>query len=796
MSRTYTHILSTLILCSLPLQTVAAGILTVEDSVAGLGLEISLSGAPAAKQITFDITAPDGDAISVTATTDGNGAASATVPGHRTEKAGAYDVSATDNGKNAAPSVVANVLPESMDPWTSELQAWTPAIDPDGHDEADVTVTLRDRYGNPLAGRPVTLVAGRTDDIVIALTPETNADGVQFFSVKTETPGTIQLRAIDLLSGNTLISSAEIRAGSNAMGGHLASATQTNNDDRGRQMFYAQTTSFDIIDHFEVSAPSELPRGQEAQKITIRAVDRQGNTVEDYVGTVRFSSTDSEAQLPNFGSYTFKERDLGEKSFPLVLMFRSSGQQVFRVEDASEPGVSGEAEVNVSGGGGSAAGQISITSHQNDDSVNSTDIIIEGKGPRFANLIVMGGTADATGSTDENGAFSIPISLSETQRDFTIRVRDDAGRNDSGPIHLILDQVPPELKTITFAPENPETGEKVLVVVDSETGLAQVVLRMPDSDQSTVDEYKLTENPSQPGSYQAFFTAGEAGMYQPAVAAMDKAGNVEEVRTTFMVGAKSLPTVQNVKAEPRVNAVALQWDPVPGELSGYRVYVGDTPFDFLYTLDTGRVTTKATVAGLTAGKTYYFAVTALKDDLESEERSEPVEARVLGLTLDVKPENGALTVEWTSLSTDLPLSSFILEYGVEAEELTENRILNGELRMYRIPDLLNGITYYIRLTPITVTGDKLEELAANGQGEPNGSGFKPGARDDIPFNAATNPGDTLHPAPSTPGSGATSVVWMLAVTAGTLGVAYRWHRRRALKKSAAFLQAMQSQYRA
>lgn len=807
MKHTYKRIFASVLALTFPFTAFAATI-GATDSIAGLGLDVTLRDGTPASAYDILVVDPDGERTTLPVRTDASGNAHATLPGTKTEAAGSYAVSAYQDRVSVA-SANALVEPDSMDGRTSSVKVQTPYISANGHDEAMVTVTMRDRFGNALAGRPVALVSSRAEDRIAARSTETDAKGMQYFALTTDVPGSIQLRAIDLLSGGAVTEGATVTA-EGGVGGYAQPSQYSynipapSNVSNGRTFYTgtqspygAQITSgFDIVDHFEVTIPTTMNTGEEAAKITIRAVDRNNVTVEDYLGTVRFVTTDPNATVPNFGTYTFKDRDLGEKSFALSLTFRTNGQQVFRVEDMNDPTIAGEATVMVGGSGTNGGnGGITITSHQNDDYVNSLDIIIEGIGPRYANIIVMGGEQDAYGASDAAGNFAIPVQLNPGRRDYTIRAQDDSGRNDSGPIHLTLDQINPVIGDISFLPDDPEEGEKVLVVVESEPGLAQVMIRIPDRVNGNVNEIVLPENSTQPGSYQAFFDAPAADAYQPSITAMDRAGNIEEVRTQLNVGSEGLPKVLNVRAEARVDAIELQWDPVPGELSGYRIYIGDSPVNFLYTLDTERVTTKATVKGLTPGQKYVFAVTALRGEGESVEKSDAVEATVLGFTLDISPGDSALLVEWTSLTTDLPLSTFLLEYGADPEQLMEQRMLNGELRTFTIRDLINGVPYYVRVTPITVTGDTLEELAATGEGTPSGDGFTPGARDDVPFDISTLPGDTLHPAPSTPGSGIPAAAWMFAIAAGAAGVFYRLKRRKAAMHTAAFLQAVQSQYR-
>lgn len=805
MRRAITSIVLIIVALLLPLSAEATGHISANDSIAGLGITVSAQGLTASTTLDLVLTDPGGRHTTQSIQSDSAGAATANVRGTATGHAGMYSIDIEDHGSIIAGPITVAVLPGTMDGHMSALQSWNPHIAADGNDSAEVTVTVRDAYGNVLAGRPIALVTSRPEDAITALTPETDKDGVQHFAVTTTLPGTIQIRAVDLLSGNTIAASATVKADGTAMGGPPVRRSPSDDamqrgytDVSSGRRFYAQVSNqgdaFDLIDSFEILVPSTLPLGQEAPKLTVRAIDKQGNTVENYTGTVQFESTDPNAVLPNFGTYTFKTRDLGQKSFPLVLTFNTPGQHIFRVKDAQNPSIVGEATINVGGSAHGAAGGIAVTSFKDGDKVDALAITVSGTGPAYANLIVMGGSQDATGTTDADGTFSIPITLNANQRDFTIRVRDDAGRNDSGPIHLILDQTPPDIGSITFSPQVPAGNEKVLAVVQSEPGLTSVVMTITDAASHTDLSVTLNANPTASGSYQGFFTAPSTGVYQPKVSATDSAGNATEVRTTLSIGTEGLPVITNVTAEPRVNAVQLQWDAVVEPVDGYRIYVGDSGTNFLYTLDTGRPTTKATVAGLTPGQAYFFAVTAVKGSAESKAKSQIIQATPLGLTLDVTPGNGVLHVKWTTLAANLPIGGFLLQYGIAPDSYTETRMLNGQLRDYTMRDLLNGITYYMQVTPITVTGEKLANLSAKGQGTPSGTGFQPGPRDDIPSGIGTLPGNVKNPPPTNPGSGLPESAAIGTVVLGMLGAVWSYLHRRKQRHATAFLRMIQSQY--
>ncbi len=791
----------------IPLSAQAAVLLSVESPViAGLGTQVRVSGLTPSQSAHISVLPAAGEEILIPIQADSKGEAKQELRAQELQRAGSYHIGVEANGQSLTARQTFTVQPDTVDIRHSTVRALSNALIPDGRDTADVVVTLRDRYDNPLPGRPVTLLSSRALDDISAQSQQTDIRGELHFIVSTTIAGTMSLRALDLLSGNALTESATINAGNAAIGGErmaYAAPAISNSAQLYRmsttpsnRMFYAQMSGFDVIDGFEIIAPASLPSGEEAQLITVRAVDRSGNTVEDYVGSIVFSSTDPQATLPNFGEYTFKERDLGEKEFPLVLKFERSGIQTLRVEDQNDPSILGETTIDVAGDAHNAAATITVTSHTSGDTVSTTNIVLEGIGPKFANLIVSGGVSDVTGATDKDGNFSIPVSLNPQTRNFTLRVRDDASRNDSGPIDLILDTEKPSIGTITFSPEHPNTSDKVLIVVQAEPKLSSLVMHWQPKPTAGGEDVMLIENPTATGSYQAFFTAPEQGAYQPMIEATDSADNTAEVRTSFVVGS-SLSTVQNLRGEVRTNAAALEWDAVGEQVDGYRIYVGEKPDNFLYTLDTGRVTTKVTVAGLVPGRTYYFAATAVRGKEESAAKSTVLKLDIPGLVLTVTPSNGSLLLEWTP--PKVSLQSYMLEYGVREATYTEKRIIpakkadDGKPQAFTVSDLINGVTYFLRLTPITITGDALTDLAASGKGTPveNGLGFQPTPGDPIPFNPGQ---EALKHTPTNATTGLPAPVWF-GIAALVLGAcAYQWHRRRALRHSAAFLASIRSQY--
>ncbi|MBI3332227.1 fibronectin type III domain-containing protein [Candidatus Peregrinibacteria bacterium] len=787
-----------------PLSATSAS-LSIHDSIAGLGTQAEISGLPdGAYELT--LVPPIGRVVSQPFRSDADGSTSVFVSGNHTEHAGLYSASVTQQGKNVVTGVQFEILPDSVDIYASTVSVQHGHIVADGRDEAEVTVTLRDRFGNPLPGRPMELIGSTGLERIQPFEPETDTWGEQHFAVSVQSPGLVTVRALDLLSGKILAAVGQIEAQDPyGVGGHEYRSYAPYPSYQGQVIprSYAQE-AFDELHTFEITFdPPRLGVNEVAKNIFIKALDRNGNTVEDYTGTVRvYSPTDPDANLPGFengyGEVTFIAQERGVKRLPLVVSFSREGRQVLRAEDAADPSniLFGEATVQVGEGGGiPIPGSIDITSHADGDGISNRAVTVEGVGPALTPLeILVNDKVVGNAVADADGNWVADIDLDVTIIGaFTLFVQDESGRERSAKIRLEYDPTKPVISSLKVTPAEAEEGSEALIVVKTEPNLFEVVMTVAE------EEFPLEENSQEPGTYQLLFEVPAPGTYDVQVLVRDKAGNETEDSAPLSVIAEGLPVVQNVKASARANAVDLTWDLVP-DVDTYRIYIGEAADAFDFTLDTaGRATTSATVAGLKPGTTYYFAVTAVQGDRESREKSETVSAVALGTALKVAAQESSLLLEW-SFPSEVPLSSFLLEYGAKGgttERYTEKRILNGSLRAFTLRDLLSGVTYILKLTPIAATGDPLTDLTAKGEGTPIGEdGFHPAPADSGSFDPDDLPPPNYHQgAPRTPTTGIPSIALWLAGSLCVFVVLLQWHRRRTLRLTAEFLKTIEEQYR-
>jgi hypothetical protein len=90
--------------------------------------------------------------------------------------------------------------------------------------------------------------------------------------------------------------------------------------------------------------------------VTVTALDQYDNLITSYTGTVHFSSSDSQASLPN--DYTFTAGDAGVHTFASAVMLKTAGLQTVTSNDTSMPSINGNTVVTVSA---AAPSQLTVT---------------------------------------------------------------------------------------------------------------------------------------------------------------------------------------------------------------------------------------------------------------------------------------------------------------------------------------------------------------------------------------------------------------------------------------------------
>ena len=329
----------------------------------------------------------------------------------------------------------------------------------------------------------------------------------------------------------------------------------------------------------------------------VRAVDSRVTTIPTFSGTVIFSSTDSNAQVPS--SYTFKTADQGQKTFDLGLTFRTLGSQTFVVQQQGNSLIRGEKQVQVVGGQSSSSGQVRIT-----------------KPAPGTYKIFDNGQQIAEVQANISGRFSFNSSLLPDGQ-HTFQAQSNGIQSDS--VIVTIDTTPAQVEQVNIDKTTLGTGETTNISINSDPGLNAV--------QATVGEFitDLVEDKKNPGIYKGTLTApAQPGNYVVNVIITDKVGNVSPAiqvgklnvtaaATNISGGAASFSVpskVSNVHATAGNAKVILTWAAAQAEsgIALYRIYYGTDPAKLSLVVNTTDNLNAFDVSGLQNGVPYYFQV--------------------------------------------------------------------------------------------------------------------------------------------------------------------------------------------
>lgn len=796
--------LAIMILHMMPPVAFAAGCsVQALDTIAGLGSQVTISGCINVSQTTLRVSGASGGEYTQQLSLNAEGNTVALIPSKNTQTAGTYTVSA------ASKSTTFTVIADRADDEYSTLSV-SPSTIRAGNDIATVTAILRDRFGNPVSGRPMALLSNRVSDEISVRSAQTDENGRFLWSVTSAQAGQMTLIPYDILSGRQLKLRADVTVTGTTsfLRGALTGFEQGGESDN--IAVAAELGGIGEVDTFELTLPQNATsvKANELFSINVRAL-KNGEVVRSYIGSLLVESSDTDAELPkkgedpnspSTGRIDMRSVDQGQRNVPLSFLLRRKGPQTITVSDKIDPSVRGTLTINVLREDGSGPETITILAPKDRSRIKGHSVMLQGKAPSLVNLVVKGGAQEVVGETDEEGVFRINVPLNEQDNEATLFVTSENGTYESEALHVIMDNEAPKIDTISIDPAEGKTGDKALLSMRSEADLGSAIATFEGND------IPLTQTGG--GLYTAELTApNEPKIYDISVTATDSVGNASTLLTKWTVKAKEVPVVQNVQAESQPRQVSIRWDAIKDmSIREYVVYIADAedPVNYLYSVPTKQAVTSAVIKDLPLGKTYQFSLTAINTDGdESIEKSSPATGTPLGLQLTIKPGNDSLMLEWNKIP-DLSLARYDLEFGIEEGVYLERREVDGAAVTTVLRDLINGVTYYLKLTPITVTGKTMSELAVTASGTPGGTGFLPGTSDPVPTDIL----DTLHPGaslppslppvvttiPETPGSGISSMMAAMLVLTSVVGGLFWRHYRKQQKLAQEFLKLMQQKY--
>lgn len=658
-----------------------ASILMTHSSIAGLSTQVELSGDPLTP-LEVSIIKPSGSELILQTTTDDQGRASLNVDSHHVSEAGDYHVSTRHLGgdESFSDSSEFEVYAGTVSDLKSSISVSQNTMM--AGETLELTVALKDELLNPLKGHVVKAIA--SDPYVDLYSPEfaTDENGeIRFYALANDKGDDylVDFAVMDTSSNTTLRARPKVAVVGKAENPDLGGFSNT---------FSSVILSSDSgpLDHFTIEIEDEddaiVEVGDELS-VVVTAMDEDDNIVTDYTGTLRFSSTDGSATLPN--DYTYLAEDAGSHSFSLSVKFVTPGDQTLSVNDTEQFTIDGEFDLEVVTDSDSNAdygddfveddferdGDFALVSPAS-GSYSEDSIEVQGAAQYgYSAIIYIDDEEAGRTEVDFDNSFSYTVSnLEDGTYDLYADIV-ELGDGEEGEEEILeviessdlesvtIDTEAPELVSIETDPEEEvETESDVEVIILSEGGLENVSILFND------EVYELEET-STSGKYMASIPMpSEEGEYGFDVILTDALGNDVQYRDQLIlnlvktlgdtdetdeedededleeeeeeVSELGVSQVAGVTTTGDEETVLVSWESPESDLpiSYYKVHYGpsaDALFAISQTFDS---TTNWKVTNLPAEEIYYFAVSAV--DIEGNE-SELSEA-VIGIPLEAEKE--------------------------------------------------------------------------------------------------------------------------------------------------------------
>ncbi|PIQ77017.1 hypothetical protein COV82_06660 [Candidatus Peregrinibacteria bacterium CG11_big_fil_rev_8_21_14_0_20_46_8] len=599
--------------------------LSVLDTVAGFETLLKGSEYVPHDRVAFEIIQPNKHVQQIQAIAGPGGKISSVIDEAVTTRAGRYELYNVNNPDDRASFYV----------YAAETSAEVSTVQV-MKNQRDVIVRIVDEFENPLPLHEVSLQSNRPDDRIEPHRAATDGNGIARFVVTLRQPGQAVLTATDETVGTTIAMRASLEVGGKSIGSLALAAS--GGDER---VLVAQAAT--QVASFEIENLPATAQMNQTISFRIRAVDAFGDVVPGYRGTVRFRSTDPNVQVPE--QYTFRDTDLGVKTFNLGLTFRTAGEQSLIVEDADDDTINGRRIVEVTGSGGNQdGGTIRITKPATGTySVNTLEVAGQAE-PHATVLIFDNGQQIGQVQATSNGRYSFQTSLL-TDGEHLFQAQSNGARSAEVPV--TIDSTPAQIEDVNLSDDFVVPGADVQLTIRSDTDLTAV--------QATVGDFitDLDPDPNNPGTYVGTLVApGREGSYAINVILTDRIGNVSSaleagtLRVDTSAGgagagdgntiAFNVPSkVQGVSATPGPGSITLTWSPATAAsgIKNYRIYYG-TELQSLNQIATTRdQSTRWTIPGLLPGTRYYFQVLAVDaNDNEGDNFSDVVVGIPLALT--------------------------------------------------------------------------------------------------------------------------------------------------------------------
>lgn len=656
------------------------------DGIAGQSTQVRIENFNSDEIVNITVTKPDNSNLMFSTKTDKAGNAVVELYDYHLHKAGTYYVSAESSNKKLKTNKNSfTIFAGALDINKSILTAERAVIKADGLDQANISIIAKDYYGNLLDGHSIKLVSTDNNAKISPSIVHTDNKGFGAFKVSNTKEGIITLMALDLAESEVFNSRIDLSFVSSNK--YLA--------DAGGDFIKVAYAAGPIAGFKIDKIPANIKANQNVS-FDVVAIDADGNTVQDYTGTIRFSAEGENSSGVNLPSnYKFLDSDLGKHTFNLGLSFVEKGTYKLVVNSVDDKFIKGDVTVVVGDGmsdsldGGNSENKPVINSPTAGTYSQSKQTVSGTASANSQIKIFDNGQEVGVVTTSPAGKFTLEIDdLSDGNHSLYVTSTDIitlAVIGTSDAVEFKIDTSAPVIDDIQFDPMTGiKAGSPVNVSVFSEKNLAQAALIF------NYDIIPLTASLNDSSVYTGTFQAPmEKGVYKLNVLLVDELQNEQTYENQATVSVTDegaavakgnnepnvVPNKQNdseqtnnqnnsnigevVGAPSQVTGliaygsdkrVTLVWDAAIDDklIKNYKIYFGDDVRNISKEVVTKDASTTWYIPELENGKEYFFAVSAIDDEgNESEVRSEIVSG--IPFTLEI---NNALSNQIPTNSLD------------------------------------------------------------------------------------------------------------------------------------------------
>ena len=362
----------------------------------------------------------------------------------------------------------------------------------------------------------------------------------------------------------------------------------------------------------EITAPATTRVG-EAVDITVRAVDKDKNTVTSYRGSVIFNTDNIGDTVPAPGkTVTFTADDNGEKKFSKGLIFKKSGKQKIYVSDVSDD-IMGEATIMVDAAAAMTTSttdaSVTIITPESGTKITGDMVMVSGKTRKNSKITLsLNGQDAGTVVSDDSGIFTKNITgLTQENNILVANLIDGTSTTIASSPEIRFGRVLTSASTygVTIFPASTvEASSPIVITIDATPGLAELTV--------SLDGSILTAKEGTAGKYIVNTVAPQkSGVYKLPLTQKDSLGQIKTMDsptsltvTERLAPATVTPTFKNVKTTTIGSKIVFDFsiENAPVDMTSFKIAYGknaDSLTQEVTTLSLDRIASTTSSGGYT-----------------------------------------------------------------------------------------------------------------------------------------------------------------------------------------------------